>query len=83
MTTRNEEILKAAHELEYPENVPYFVSGAEWADKHPSKESLRPQKQWKPTEEQLKALRKACKIVFPKSEQYETLVSLYYELKAL
>jgi hypothetical protein len=30
--TRKEEILEAAHKSEYPENVPYFVNGAEWAD---------------------------------------------------
>jgi hypothetical protein len=29
---REQEILEAAHKSEYPENVPYFVNGAKWAD---------------------------------------------------
>ena len=80
MTTRNEEILKAAHELEYPENVPYFVSGAEWADKHPSKESLRPQKQWKPSDEQIEELSNVC---HDNPYSSEVLGTLLDDLKAL
>ena len=36
--TRLEEIEKAAHESIYPEDVPYFIRGAEWADKYPRKD---------------------------------------------
>ena len=80
MTTRNEEILKAAHELEYPENVPYFVNGAEWADKHPSKESLSPQNRWKPSDEQMQTLYR-----YAEQNNYDgaVLTSLYNDIKKL
>ena len=82
MTIRNEEILKAAHELEYPENVPYFVNGAEWADKHPSKESLRPQSTWKPSDEQIEALESATENC-AYSEYQDCLRELIGQLKKL
>ena len=46
-------------------------------------ESLRPQKQWKPSYEQMGALRKASKNEYLTAEQYDILVSLYNDLKKL
>ena len=43
--------------------------------------SLRPQNRWKPSDEQMEALRKASKNEYLTAEQYDILVSLYNDLQ--
>ena len=77
---RRVEIVKAAHKYCDPTSEPQpsanlaFIVGAEWADEHPS---------WKPTDEQLNALRRVSNGWRYNRQLKEELVALYEQLKKL